>query len=176
MIFFPPLATCRFSTPIVALLPWFFPILHLFYPFISPFPSPFLFLFPLSSFFFPLSSFFFCFLLFFLFSFSYFFPQMTLADISPRGCGIFQYIDPLYYFHNNSEFAFKIYKLRNRVQWFLKLTMLHVVLDQQNISKTIFRKGIFLYFVGFYLFRFLCCKIWKSGSSERWNLFSFYRS
>ncbi len=76
---FPPLATRRFSTTIVA-----------FYPF----TSPFLIFFPLFSFFFPLSSFFFYFFPLFLFAFSYFFPQMTSADIfsSPRGGGVFSNI------------------------------------------------------------------------------------
>ncbi len=85
--FFPPLAT-----PIVAFLPQFCPILHLFYPF----TSPFLIFFPLSSFFFPLSSFFFhVFRLFFL-VFSHFPPKMTSTDIPPPpgGGSIFQYIDP----------------------------------------------------------------------------------
>jgi hypothetical protein len=64
-----------FFTPIMAFLPEFFPILHLFYPFSLPF------LFSLF-----LSSPFLLFLLHFppfLFPFTYFFPQMTLADIPP---------------------------------------------------------------------------------------------
>ncbi len=98
MILFPPLATSRFSTPIVAFLPKFFSILHLFYPvsslFLIFFPLS-SFFFPLSSFFFPLSSFFFYIFPLFLFPFSNFFPQMASADIPPPGGGgIFQYIDP----------------------------------------------------------------------------------
>jgi hypothetical protein len=80
MIFFPPLGTCRFSTPNVAFLPKFFPILHLFYPFTSPF-SLFLSTFFL---FFPLLSFF-TFSPFVSSSFHIFSPQMTSADISPGG-------------------------------------------------------------------------------------------
>ncbi len=67
-IYSPP----RFSTPIVAILPSFFPIFHLLYPFISPILI-----------FFPLSSFFFYIFCLFLLAFSYFFPQMTLAAIFP---------------------------------------------------------------------------------------------
>ncbi len=91
MIFFPPLATCHFSTPIVAFFPKIFPILHLFYPF----TSPFLIFFPPYSFFFSLSSFFFYIFPLFLFIFSYFFPQMTSADIFPPpqgGGGVFSII------------------------------------------------------------------------------------
>jgi hypothetical protein len=36
------------------------------------------------------------------------------------------------------------------------LTMLHVVLDRQNISKTILEKAFFFILWCFYLFRFLC--------------------
>ncbi len=89
MIFFPLLSTRRFATPIVVFLPYILPILHLFYPF----TSPFLIFFALSFFFFPLSSFFFHIFPFFLFAFSYFFPQMTSADISPPlGEGVFSKI------------------------------------------------------------------------------------
>jgi hypothetical protein len=62
-----------------------------YFAFILPFfTSPFLIFFSLSSFFFYI-------FLLFLFPCSYFFPQMTSADIfsSPQGGrGIFQYIDP----------------------------------------------------------------------------------
>jgi hypothetical protein len=76
---FSPSRDMSFLTPTVAFLPSIFPILHLFYHF----SSPFLIFFPFSSFFFPLSSF--CFYIFclFLLTFSYFFPQMTSADILP---------------------------------------------------------------------------------------------
>ncbi len=63
MIFFAPLATRLFLTPIMAFLPQFFPILHLFYSF----TSSFLIFFPHSSFFFPF--------LLFSFSFSPFFSS-----------------------------------------------------------------------------------------------------
>jgi hypothetical protein len=86
MIFFPPLATCHFSTPTVGLfsliLPYFAFTLTFYFPF-SHFLSPFLlFLFPFFLFLFhfpPL----------FPFTFSYFFPQMTSADIflPPKGGG-----------------------------------------------------------------------------------------
>jgi hypothetical protein len=94
---FPPLATHRFLTPIVAFLPYFFLFLQLFYPFTSPFLIFFTLssFSPLSSFFFPLSSFFLYIFPLFLFTFSYFFPQMTSADIFsfPQG-GIFKNIGP----------------------------------------------------------------------------------
>ncbi len=35
---FPPLGKCRFLSPFMAFLPHFFPVLHIFYPFTSPFP------------------------------------------------------------------------------------------------------------------------------------------
>jgi hypothetical protein len=93
MIFFPPLATHCFSTPIVAFLLYFFPILLLFYPF----TSSFLIFFPLSSLFIPLSSFFFYIFPLFLFDFSYFSPQMTSADTSPPpGGGYFPIYRPLH--------------------------------------------------------------------------------
>jgi hypothetical protein len=66
-----------------------------YFAFILPFYFPVSHFLPLSSFFFSLSSFF----LFplFLFNFSYFFPQMTLADIfpSPGGGGYFPMYSPL---------------------------------------------------------------------------------
>jgi hypothetical protein len=68
------------------ILPYFAIILPFYFPFSHFLSSFFLFLSP-----------FFLFLLHFpLFSLRllYFFPQMTSADISPRGGGIFQYIDP----------------------------------------------------------------------------------
>ncbi len=84
---FPPLATCRFSTTIVAFLPYIFPILHLFHlflPFYSflllPFPSPFfLFLLHFPSFSLPL--------------FIFFSPKWHRLIFSSQGGG-FQYIDP----------------------------------------------------------------------------------
>ncbi len=80
---FLPLVTCRFSTSIMVLLPCFFPILHLFYPFTSPFLI-----------FFPLSSFFFYIFPFFLFAFSYFSPKWHRLISPPRGRYFFQNIDP----------------------------------------------------------------------------------
>ncbi len=79
-------------------LPYFAIIL----PFYFPFPH----FHSLSSFSFPLSSFFFYIFPLFLFAFSYFSPQMTLADIAPPpgggggGGGIFQYIGPGVIGHN----------------------------------------------------------------------------
>jgi hypothetical protein len=61
---FPPLATRRFSTPIVAFLIKFFPVLQLFYPLTSPFIS-----------FFRLSSFFFYIFPLYLLAFSSFSPK-----------------------------------------------------------------------------------------------------
>ncbi len=69
------------------ILPYFAFILPCFFFILIFFPLSSL-NFPLSSFFFPLSSFFFNIFPLFLFPFSYFFPQMTSADISPpRGGG-----------------------------------------------------------------------------------------
>ncbi len=87
---FPTFVTRCLSTPIVLFLPEFFPILHLFYPF----TSPFLFFFPLSSFLFPLLLFFY--IPPFLLHFSFFFPQMTSADCSSPGGGggVSQNVDP----------------------------------------------------------------------------------
>jgi hypothetical protein len=82
---FHPLATSRFSTPIMAFLTKFFRISH-FSTFFTPYPfshflSPFcLFLLHFTP---------------FSFLFSYFFSQMTSADIPPpRGESIIQYTDP----------------------------------------------------------------------------------
>ncbi len=43
---------------------------------------------------------------------------------------------------------------------FLKIAMLHVVVDRQKNILNCFRKGIFLCFVAFFIF-FLCRKMWK---------------
>jgi hypothetical protein len=78
MIFCSPLATRFFYSHrglFALILPYFASIL--------PFYFPFSHIFPHSSFFFPSSSFFFYIFPLFLFAFSYFFPQMTSADISP---------------------------------------------------------------------------------------------
>ncbi len=80
-IFFPYCDMC-FSTPIVAFLPSSFPILHLFYPFISPFLI-----------FFPLSFFFFYIFLFSLCLFIFFPPnEIGWYFFSPRGRGLFSNI------------------------------------------------------------------------------------
>ncbi len=65
-----------------------------FFAIILPFYFPFSLFFPLSSFFFPLSSLFFYIFPLFLFTFLYFFPQMTSADIFsfPQGVGVFSNI------------------------------------------------------------------------------------
>jgi hypothetical protein len=94
-IFFPPLATRRFSTPIVVFC-LTFSIFCIYFTLLLPYFSfsfPFL---SFSFFFFPLSFFFFYIFPFFLFAFSYIFAQMTSANISPPpwGGGIFQNIDP----------------------------------------------------------------------------------
>ncbi len=83
MIFFPPLTIRRFTTPIVVFLPSFFPILHLFYSF----TSPFLIFFPLS-FFCPFSSFFFYIFPFFSSPFHIFSPKWhRLIFYPPPGGG-----------------------------------------------------------------------------------------
>jgi hypothetical protein len=67
-----------------------------YFAFIFPFFFLFSNFFPLSSFFFPLSSLFFHIFRLFLLVFSYFFPQMTSADISPPpGGGYFPLYRPL---------------------------------------------------------------------------------
>ncbi len=65
----------------------------------------------------------------------------------------------------------KLHQLDSRVQWFFKLTMLHVVLDRQNISKTISEKAFFFILWCFYLFSIFVLINFKIGSSERWNIF-----
>jgi hypothetical protein len=55
-----------------------FALTHPYFAFILPFTSPYLIFFPLSS--------------FFLFAFSYFFTQMTSADIPPPLAGVFSNI------------------------------------------------------------------------------------
>ncbi len=59
--------------------------------------------------------------------------------------------------------------LCSRVQWFFKLTMLHVVLDRQNISKTILEKAFFFVLWCFYLFSIFVLINFKIGFSERWK-------
>jgi hypothetical protein len=54
-----------------------------------------------------------------------------------------------------------------RVQSFFKLTMLHVVLDRQEISKTILEKAFFFIFWRFYLFSVFVLLNFKIGPSER---------
>ncbi len=89
MIFFPPLVTRSFFYSHRGLFALILP----YFAIILPFNFPFSHFLSLSYFFFPHSSFFFNIFPLFLFAFSYFFPQMILADIPPQG-GIFQYITP----------------------------------------------------------------------------------
>jgi hypothetical protein len=58
----------------------------------------------------------------------------------------------------------------SRVQWFFKLTMLHVVLDQQKISKTILEQA-FSFFCGVLSFWGFLLQNLKNGPSDRWNFF-----
>ncbi len=44
---------------------------------------------------------------------------------------------------------------------FLKIAMLHVILDQQKTEKTVLEKAFFFLLRHFYLFWLLCRKIWK---------------
>ncbi len=53
--------------------------------------------------------------------------------------------------------------------------MLHVVLDRQEISKTILEKTFFLIFWRFYLFSVFVLLNFKIGPSQRWNFFSWNR-
>jgi hypothetical protein len=56
----------------------------------------------------------------------------------------------------SSDIFFTSYSMKQylyiRVQWFFKLTMLHVVFDRQEISKTILEKAFFFIVWRFYLF------------------------
>ncbi len=63
-----------------------------------------------------------------------------------------------------------------RVQWFFKLTMLHVVLNRKKISKTIWEKAFFFILWCFYLFSTFVLIKFKISSSEGWNFFSWNRS
>ncbi len=69
-----------------------------------------------------------------------------------------------------------IHTYTNRVQWFLKLTMLHVVLDRQKISKTILEKAFFFVLWCFYLFLIFVLINFKIGSLRGENFFSWNRS
>ncbi len=62
------------------------------------------------------------------------------------------------------------------VQWFFKLTMLHVVLDRQEISKTILEKAFFFIVWCFCLFSVFVWKNFEIDPSERWKFFSWNRS
>ncbi len=53
-----------------------------------------------------------------------------------------------------------------RVQWFLKLTVLHTVLDWPKISKDISRESFSYILRRFILSHFLCQNIWKLSSWE----------
>ncbi len=66
-----------------------------------------------------------------------------------------------------------IWRINSRVQWFFKLTMLHVVLDRQKISKTILEKAFFFILWCYYLFSTFVLNNFKIGSSERWKFFSW---
>ncbi len=61
--------------------------------------------------------------------------------------------------------------MHTRVQWFFKLTMLHVVLDWQEISKTILEQAFFFIFWRFYLFSVFVLINFEIGPSERWKFF-----
>jgi hypothetical protein len=63
------------------------------------------------------------------------------------------------------------FTIYSKVQWFFKLTMLHVVLDRQKISKTILEKAFFFILWCFYLFSIFVLINFKIGSSERWKFF-----
>jgi hypothetical protein len=77
----------------------------------------------------------------------------------------------LHYLHRRHQQLQLSLSGTSRVQWFFKLTMLHVVLDWQKISKTILEKAFFFILWCFYLFSIFVLINFKIGSSERWKFF-----
>ncbi len=61
--------------------------------------------------------------------------------------------------------------LHSRVQWFFKLTTLHIVLDRPKISKSILEKGFFFILWCFYLFLVFVLINFKISSSNKWIFF-----